>query len=142
MSILEIILLVAFSIIILTTFLLYYINSRKIQQKAKQLEEQKAKEKREEEKAKMESEKAKKVDNIDANQPKQVVQVVTDEQTKPTVAVITETPIVVQEDEGQVKQASIEENESQLDKPLSEQIEDLSPELKAILLTDILKPKF
>ena len=39
-------------------------------------------------------------------------------------------------------EAKVEQSDNEEEKTLSEQIDELSPELKTILFTDILKPKY
>ena len=142
MTTLEIILVVVLSVVVVTTFLLYFINSKKINKKAKLEAEEKAKQKQDEEKAKKDAEKKEQLDKLKKYDQKQVVEAESDNEEKPAVAIITENTVEDNSDE-QAKQVEISNDTNKdLDKSVAEQIQDLSPELKAILMTDILKPKF
>lgn len=162
MTTLEIILVVFFTIVVSTIFFLYLINSVKIKNKLKKEKAQKEQEKLEQEKLEeqakasqkpaenieKESEKKPQIDVVDVEISNQ-----TFDQTESTVAIVTE-----QKPEARttLENMSREEFEAQMmetvepvkqekvtpQKSMKQQIDDLSPELKSMLFTDILKPKF
>ncbi len=142
MSPLEISIIVIFSAGTLLAFLLYFINSQKIKKaKKKQAEAEKQKqeeEKKAEEKAKKDSEKEK------ASSKKDVVEAVADNSAQPAVAIVEENT-QQEQPSTETLNGKVEEKtpaKAKKTKSIKQQIDNLSPELKAILLTDIIKPKY
>ena len=142
MSPLEISIIVIFSAGTLLAFLLYFINSQKIKKaKKKQAEAEKQKqeeEKKAEENAKKNSEKEK------ASPKKDVVEAVADNSAQPAVAIVEETT-QQEQPSAEALNGNVEEKtpaKANKTKSIKQQIDNLSPELKAILLTDIIKPKY
>ncbi len=143
MSPLEISIIVIFSAGTLLAFLLYFINSQKIKKaKKKQAEAEKQKqeeEKKAEENAKKNSEKEKQ-----ASPKKDVVEAVADNSAQPAVAIVEETT-QQEQPSTEALNGKVEEKtpaKANKTKSIKQQIDNLSPELKAILLTDIIKPKY
>ncbi len=168
MTTVEIIILVFFAIVVLTIFFSYFINSLKIKKKAKKDKEKKAdakveQTKKDDEKKKTDSTAKTKTETVSkpktVEKPKkEVVEVKVDSPNKTetnTVAIVTENS-KPQTKPNSLENMSREEFEAQMNlgddkkpevksttkKSLKQQIDGLSPELKSVLFTDILKPKF
>ena len=144
MGTLEIVILVLLSVVILSTFFLYLVNSLKIRKKAKKAKEEqerlKQEEKLEKEKKEQEEKNAKKQEE----KKTEVIPVQAENSKVETVAEVTPVEPVeevadIVEENVTTKQAVVESNKNLT---IKEQIDNLSPEMKTIMFTDILKPKF
>lgn len=166
MTTLEIILIVSFAIVVSTIFFLYLFNSIKIKNKQKKEKAQKEQEKLEQEKletqAKTTENPVEKIENTTQESPQkpQKIDVVdveisnqTFDQINSTVAIVTEQKpetrttlenMSREEFEAQMmeKVEPVQQEQTSSQKSMKQQIDDLSPQLKSMLFTDILKPKF
>lgn len=158
MTTLEIVLIVFFAIVVLTIFFLYLFNSIRInikQKEQKQQQEQEKLQQEAEEKQKALAEQ--KLNEQNVEKPKDVVVVKT---TNETFGGVTETVAVTEQNDtpqesGSMENMSREEFEAKMNSldsnvetktstkiSLRKQIDQLSPELKSVLFSDILKPKY
>lgn len=146
MGTLEIVILVLLSVVILSTFFLYLVNSLKIRKKAKKAKEEqerlKQEEKLEKEKKEQEEKNAKKQEE----KKTEVIPVKAENSKVETIAEVTPVEPVEEivdnwetDNNATTKQAVVENNKNLT---IKEQIDNLSPEMKTIMFTDILKPKF
>lgn len=131
MTTLEIVLLSLFAVVLVSILFLFIFNTTKIQLMENKKKEQAKKDKTEVEKPTE--------NTVQKTENKIEVKVENSLNTSPTVAVVTEDvnkqPIVNEES----KKPDVVK---QKNKSINQQINELSPELKTILFTDIIKPKF
>ncbi|MBQ0017455.1 MAG: hypothetical protein KBT30_02360 [Clostridiales bacterium] len=145
MTALEIILISVLGVVVVSTFLLYFLNNKKIT-KAKQKAEEEAKKLKQEQEEKEKKEK-------EAKEKEKLIPVETENQVVSTASVV-ETKITEDEVSNSLDAKDIDEKdvivedkinktvEQTEEKPLKEQINELSPKLKTMLFSDILKTKF
>ena len=168
MTTVEIMIIVFFAIVVLAIFFLFLINSLKIKKRQKKEKEQLELQKKEQEK----QEKALKKANETNKKPEVEAQTLTPPATKDVIEVKSSNEIFEQSGEtvaltdqpvdfpltraGSLENMSREDfeahmksmdstdvsNKKQAKKSLKKQIDELSPELKSVLFTDILKTKF
>lgn len=158
MTTLEIVLIVFFAIVVLTIFFLYLFNSIRIKNKLKKEQQRLEQEKKEQEEAEKQKAQAEQtINEKKVETPKDVVTVQVKnetfgEETK-SVAITEQTAKSpesnsmenMSREEFEEKMTSLDEKVEQKtqSKPnLRQQIDQLSPELKSVLFSDILKPKY